>query len=154
MAEPRRRSCSLWSRCSVSWRSSVVWVSARSNSSRREDVRLDRLSSSAIGEALGYRDSPGRHARCIFAWRRPRRPPVLLGGTMRHFDLTVSAVYDDDHRPLGVVVTSHDVTDTFLAEERLREESQFRHAIEQSIGAGVVAVDLNGVETYVSDAFA
>src|SRR5207253_1162062 len=83
-----------------------------------------------------------------------RRVSFLLGGTMRHFDLTVSAVYDDDHRPLGVVVTSHDVTDTFLAEERLREESQFRHAIEQSIGAGVVAVDLNGVETYVSDAFA
>ncbi|HWS73061.1 MAG TPA: PAS domain S-box protein, partial [Thermoanaerobaculia bacterium] len=83
-----------------------------------------------------------------------RNVSFLIGGTMRHFDLTVTAVYDDEHRSIGVVVTSRDVTDTFLAEERLRRESQFRDAIEQSIGAGVVAVDRNGVETYVSEAFA
>jgi PAS domain S-box-containing protein len=49
-----------------------------------------------------------------------RRVSFELGGTMRHFDLTVSAVYDDERRPVGVVVTSRDVTETFEAEERLR----------------------------------
>lgn len=43
--------------------------------------------------------------------------------------------------------------DRRLAEDRLRVESAFRQAVEQSLPAGVTAVDLAGRQTYVNPAF-
>ncbi|MCU1347964.1 MAG: Two-component hybrid sensor and regulator [Acidobacteria bacterium] len=50
-----------------------------------------------------------------------------IDGVPHHFDLTVTPVYDDDRRPLGVLVTSSDVTETKRAAEGL-QESEVRYA--------------------------
>ncbi len=53
----------------------------------------------------------------------------------------------------GFYVVAHDVTGRKVAEEALRAESSFRHAIEDSIMTGIIVFDLDGKIIFVNRAF-
>jgi PAS domain S-box-containing protein len=74
----------------------------------------------------------------------------LESGT-RHFDLTVSAVRDDDGTPLGVVVTSRDITDTIRAEERLRVSEMRYRELANAMPQIVWTARADGTGDYYND---
>ena len=71
----------------------------------------------------------------------------------RMFEYVVSPLIDDDGLARGVVVVSRDTTDRNAADRALRQELQFRKAIERSLTSGLLTFSRNGRITYVSPAF-
>lgn len=59
-----------------------------------------------------------------------------------------------DHDKVRLVITVFtDITERRRAEEHLRKEHTFRRAIEDSVPSGIATFDLEGVQTYVNQAF-
>jgi len=69
------------------------------------------------------------------------------------YDFVISPLCDDDGHATGTIVVSRDITVRTNAERGLRDQLRFRDAIERSLIAGIVALDVNGRITYVSPAF-
>jgi PAS domain S-box-containing protein len=78
---------------------------------------------------------------------------VPAGGVTRTTLTRKKPFHDSQGNIVGIIGISLDVTERKLAEERLKSEQAFRTAIEDSMGAGVVAADLNGQLLYVNPAF-
>jgi PAS domain S-box-containing protein len=78
---------------------------------------------------------------------------VVVEGITRIF-LAVKAPYRDRNKAIiGIIGISRDITERKVLEEKLRTEHAFRKPIEDSILAGISAVDLEGRIIYVNPAF-
>jgi two-component system CheB/CheR fusion protein len=78
---------------------------------------------------------------------------VTLGGDTRTF-FTLKAPYRDGNQEvIGVIGISRDITEPKVAEQARRSEYELRKAIESSIRAGIVAMDLEGRQVYANPAF-
>ena len=74
-------------------------------------------------------------------------------GQVLRVEARSSVFFDEKGTPLGLRGVTMDITQQKLTEERLASENQFRKAIEESMLAGVAAMDLEGRQTYVNRAF-
>ncbi len=73
------------------------------------------------------------------------------GGTVWE-ETTASFQRDEQGRPVGILLTSRDITDRKRAEERLRESEEKYRTILDSIEEGYWEVDLKGSYTFCNDA--
>jgi PAS domain S-box-containing protein len=77
----------------------------------------------------------------------------IFEGVKRTYITTKTPYRDQQGKIKGVIGISREITDRKLMEEKLRTEHAFRKPIEDSMLAGVAAVDLNARILYVNPSF-
>ncbi|MFI5304085.1 MAG: PAS domain S-box protein [Nitrospiria bacterium] len=78
---------------------------------------------------------------------------IEVSGMIRTFLSVKALIRDRNQNVIGLVGISRDITDRKVMEEKLRTEHAFRKPIEDSMLAGVVAVDLEQRLIYVNPSF-
>lgn len=72
---------------------------------------------------------------------------------MTYWDWTLTPILDESGEVESLMFSANDVTERKRAKEALMAEYMFRNAIEESVLSGIVAMDLEGKQTYVNSAF-